>query len=99
MRRASDRNGNDGLGVLDVAAIDKVQNEAWPEATNADELHDALMLLGVMTQEEAAVSIHHEGNGVAAERFLNELVASNRATQLRLAEKTSCVAAELVLML
>src|SRR6266705_3017158 len=52
-RRASDRNGNDGLGVLDMAAIDKVQNEAWPEAANADELHDALMLLGVMTQEEA----------------------------------------------
>ncbi|PYL24063.1 MAG: ATP-dependent DNA helicase, partial [Verrucomicrobia bacterium] len=99
MRRASERNGNDGLGVLDVAAIDKVQKEAWPEATNADELHDALMLLGVMTQEEAAVSIHHEGNGVAAERFLNELVASKRATQLRFAEKTFWVAAERLPML
>src|SRR5438876_190253 len=98
-RRASDRNGNDGLGVLDMAAIDKVQNEAWPEATNADELHDALMLLGVMTQEEAAVSIHHEGNGAAAERFLNELVASKRATQLRFAEKTFWVAAERLPML
>ena len=99
MRRASERNGNDGLGVLDVAAIDKVQNEAWPEAANADELHDALMLLGVMTQEEAAVSIPHEGNGVAAERFLNELVASKRATQLRFAEKTFWVAAERLPML
>ncbi len=48
-RRASERNGSDGLGVLDAAAIEKVQKEAWPEATNADELHDALMLLGVMT--------------------------------------------------
>ena len=27
----------------------KCEREAWPEATNADELHDALMLLGVMT--------------------------------------------------
>src|SRR5438874_2366162 len=99
MRRSSERNGNDGLGVLDVAAIHKVQNEAWPEATNADELHDTLMLLGVMTQEEAAVSIHHEGNGVAAERFLNELVASKRATQLRFAERTFWVAAERLPML
>src|SRR5437762_10883585 len=57
------------------------------------------MLLGVMTQEEAAVSIHHEGNGVAAERFLNELVASKRATQLRFAEKTFWVAAERLPML
>ncbi|HEU5247788.1 MAG TPA: helicase-related protein, partial [Candidatus Udaeobacter sp.] len=48
-RRASERNGSDTLGVLDAPAIEKVQNEAWPEATNADELHDALMLLGVMT--------------------------------------------------
>src|SRR5213592_2164772 len=52
-RRASERNGNDGLGVLDAAAIEKVRKEAWPEATNADELHDALMLLGLMTPEEA----------------------------------------------
>ena len=99
MRRASERNGNDGLGVLDVAAIDKVQKEAWPEATNADELHDALMLLGVMTQEEAAISIHDEGNGAPAERFLSELVASKRATQLRFAEKTFWVAAERLPML
>jgi ATP-dependent Lhr-like helicase len=94
MRRTSERNGNDGLGVLDTAAIDKVLKEAWPEATNADELHDALMLLGAMTQEEAALSIHHEGNGAPAEHLLNELVASGRATQLRFAEKTFWVAAE-----
>ena len=41
-RRASERNGSDGLGVLDAAAIERVEKEAWPEATNADELHDAL---------------------------------------------------------
>jgi ATP-dependent Lhr-like helicase len=94
MRRTSERNGNDGLGVLDTAAIDKVKKEAWPEATNADELHDALMLLGLMTQEEAALTIHHEGNGAPAEHLLNELLASRRATQLRFAEKTFWVAAE-----
>src|SRR5213075_3262780 len=51
-RRASERNGSDGLGVLDSAAIEKVKTEAWPEATRPDELHDALMLIGIMTRDE-----------------------------------------------
>src|SRR6266699_3929238 len=98
-RRASERNGNDGLGALDMAAIDKVQKEAWPEATNADELHDALMLIGLLTEEETAVSIHHEGNGTADEHFVKELVASNRAPQFRVGEKTFWAAAERLSML
>jgi ATP-dependent Lhr-like helicase len=51
-RRASEKNGSDGLGILDSAAIEKVKKEAWPTAANADELHDALMLIGVMTRDE-----------------------------------------------
>jgi ATP-dependent Lhr-like helicase len=100
-RRASERNGSDGLGVLDAAAIEKVQKEAWPEATNADELHDALMLLGVMTEDETrrSVSIHHERNGAGAEQLLGDLVASNRATQLRFGEKKFWVTAERLPML
>jgi ATP-dependent Lhr-like helicase len=77
-RRASERNGSDGLGVLDAAAIDKVVKEAWPEATNADELHDALMLLGVMTAEE----MQRTSSGESAEHFMSTLVAENRATRL-----------------
>ena len=93
-RRASERNGSEGLGVLDAAAIEKVQKEAWPEVTNADELHDALMLLGVMTEEEVAVSTHHDGNGASAEHLLKELIVSNRATKVRFAEKTFWAGAE-----
>ncbi len=52
-RRASEASTADGLGVLDAAAIERVRDEAWPRATNADELHEALLLLGVMTEEEA----------------------------------------------
>jgi ATP-dependent Lhr-like helicase len=52
------------------------------------------MLLGVMTEEEIAVSMHHDGNGAAAEHLLKELVASNRATKVRFGEKTFWVAAE-----
>ena len=101
-RRASESRGggsNDGLGILDAAAIGKVQKEAWPEATNADELHDALMLLGVMTPEEVSLSVHHEKNGSGAEYLLQELMASRRATRLRFAERTFWVAAEQLPML
>src|SRR5205809_3454163 len=82
-RRASERNGSDALGILDAAAIERVQKEAWPEATNADELHDTLMLLGAITPEEAAISVRHEGNG-AAEPLLKELIASRRATRFQI---------------
>ena len=77
-RRASEKNGSDGLGVLDSAAIDKVKTEGWPSATNADELHDALMLIGVMTEEE----VHRTSDCESAEEFVSTLVAENRATRL-----------------
>jgi hypothetical protein len=76
-RRASERNGSDGLGVLDSAAIEKVQTEAWPRATNADELHDALMLIGVMTPEEI-----HRSAAENADQFVATLIAENRATRV-----------------
>jgi ATP-dependent helicase Lhr and Lhr-like helicase len=93
-RRASERNGSHELGILDAAAIEKVQKEAWPEATNADELHDALMLVGLMIEEEVVVYTHHNENGASAEHLLKELVASNRATKVRLGERTFWAAAE-----
>ncbi len=40
------------LGNLDDAAIARVRNEAWPEARDADELHDALLLHGFLTETE-----------------------------------------------
>ena len=98
-RRASERNGSDALGILDAAAIDKVHKEAWPEATNADELHDALMLLAAMTEDEVQRSVRHEGNGTAVEQLLNELVASKRVARLRVGEKRFWTSAERLPML
>src|SRR5262249_3049010 len=40
------------LGRLDAEAIARVRAEAWPEASNADELHDALVWLGFLTADE-----------------------------------------------
>ena len=49
-RRYAEADSADDLGRLDPAAIDGVREEAWPEARNADEMHDALMGLGCVTQ-------------------------------------------------
>ncbi len=51
-RRASDSAGQNELGILDAAAIERVCEEAWPQAQNADELHDAIQQLGVATTDE-----------------------------------------------
>jgi ATP-dependent Lhr-like helicase len=101
-RRASERNGSDGLGILDAAAIEKVKAEAWPEATNPDELHDALMLIGAMPPEE----IQRNARNGNAEHFISTLVAENRATRILVslersdrATKNFCIAAERLPML
>src|SRR5213075_285771 len=51
-RRAGDSSADPGLGILDATAIERVCTEAWPRAANADELHEALLLIGAMTHEE-----------------------------------------------
>ncbi len=43
----------DELGRLDAAAIDAVREEAWPQPRNADEMHEALTGIGVVTAGEA----------------------------------------------
>ena len=55
-----------------------MRTRSLAEATNADELHDALMLLGVMTAEE----VQRTSSGESAEQFMSTLVAENRATRL-----------------
>ena len=37
------------LGRLDETAIARVRDEAWPDAASADELHDAMVWLGFLT--------------------------------------------------
>jgi ATP-dependent helicase Lhr and Lhr-like helicase len=63
------------LGRLDAAAIARVQREAWPEPQNADELHDALVLLGFLTLEEVAA-------GPGWSDWLVTLAAEKRAALL-----------------
>ncbi|WP_233843811.1 DEAD/DEAH box helicase [Dyella sp. 2HG41-7] len=43
----------DDLARLDSEAISAVRGEAWPEVRSADEMHEALNVLGFVTAEEA----------------------------------------------
>ncbi len=45
-RRWLDPEQASDLGQLDVDAIARLKSEVWPDPTNADELHDALLTLG-----------------------------------------------------
>src|SRR5438309_1963585 len=74
-RRFLDAETAADLGKLDQAAIDRVREEAWPSAENADELHDALMQLGFITAEE--------GRKNDWQGLFEELVNVRRATVLR----------------
>ncbi|HEU5153627.1 MAG TPA: hypothetical protein VFU03_02735, partial [Gemmatimonadales bacterium] len=53
-RRAFEPSSADDLGTLDPQAIERVREQAWPEAENADELHDALLTSGFLLEREAA---------------------------------------------
>ncbi|HEX5959444.1 MAG TPA: helicase-related protein [Hyphomicrobiaceae bacterium] len=63
------------LGRLDPEAIARVREEAWPQAVNADELHDALVWLGFVTEEEIA-------RGAGWREWLADLAAQKRAGRL-----------------
>jgi ATP-dependent Lhr-like helicase len=51
-RRWLDPESAADIGKLDPEAIARVRSEAWPDATNADELHDALVWLTFLTAAE-----------------------------------------------
>jgi ATP-dependent Lhr-like helicase len=52
-RRGLDVKTAEEFGTLDRAAIERVREEAWPDAENADELHDALLIMGAVTGERS----------------------------------------------
>jgi ATP-dependent Lhr-like helicase len=66
-----------GIGKLDPEAIARVRQEAWPQAASADELHDALMVLGFVTGEE--------GEGAGWNHLMARLQDQRRATMLCIA--------------
>jgi ATP-dependent Lhr-like helicase len=53
-RRALDRQSLDDIGALDPLAVARVREEAWPQPESAEEVHDALLWMGYVTDDEAA---------------------------------------------
>ena len=86
-RRWHDPQSASELGRLDPQAIERVRNEAWPDPTNAEELHDALLWLGCLTDAEVQAV-------PAWKDWLVALAKENRATRLETAGAAFWVAAE-----
>jgi len=74
-RRWGDPADAGDLGRLDPEAIAAVRAEAWPEVRSADEMHEALNVLGGVTATEAAANEGWTGR-------LQALARSRRATLL-----------------
>ena len=63
------------LGRLDPEAIARVRTEAWPDPVNAEELHDALLWLGCLNEDEVQAVPEWRGLLVA-------LANENRVTKV-----------------
>src|SRR2546428_12964747 len=76
-RRGLDVKTAEELGKLDQAAIDRVREEAWPEVASADELHDALLVMGAIPIAECGMR-NAEWQG-----WFEELARAGRAATLQ----------------
>ncbi|MEQ1573546.1 MAG: DEAD/DEAH box helicase [Vicinamibacterales bacterium] len=74
-RRWLDPESAADIGKLDADAIQRVRSEAWPDAASKDELHDSLLWLGYLTDEEA----HRDP---AWPGLLEELASEGRVTHV-----------------
>jgi ATP-dependent Lhr-like helicase len=75
------------IGKLDPEAIARVRAEAWPDAATPDELHDALLWLTFMTEEECQAS-------AAWPRLMEDLALQSRVTRVSVGQREVWVAAE-----
>ena len=89
-RRWQDPQSASEIGRLDPEAIARVRSEAWPDPENAEELHDALLWLGCLTDSEAEADARlgrlARGAGQrearrAADRAARNSLGSGRAAQ------------------
>jgi len=72
-RRGLDVKTAEEFGKLDQAAIDLVREQAWPDPENADELHDALLVMNAVPSVEGGKTRDWSADFAA-------LVAAGRAT-------------------
>ncbi len=83
------------MGRLNPDAIQKVKDEAWPDVRNRDELHDALVLMGFIVEDEVRPEERKSWQD-----YLGQLQTGKRATRLFNSEgKALWVAAERLQMM
>src|SRR5436190_9340271 len=91
-RRGLDVKTADELGTLDRDAIDRVKDEAWPDVGSADELHDALLVMGAIPIADCGL------RNADWQGHFEQLAGQRRAGRL-LTERPLWIAAERVPML
>jgi ATP-dependent Lhr-like helicase len=75
------------IGKLDPEAIARVRAEAWPDAATPDELHDALLWLTFMTDEEA-------GSNARWPALMEDLALQSRVARIARGTRSLWAAAE-----
>jgi ATP-dependent Lhr-like helicase len=78
-RRAFEPSSAADLGTLDEGAIDRVRDEVWPTVETMDELHDALLTGGFLTDGE----VEKVAGGAGKESLAVQLLDAKRAGRLR----------------
>ena len=86
-RRWQDPQSASELGRLDPEAIERVRSEAWPDPENAEELHDALLWLGCLTEDETRTMPAWSG-------WLAALAGEKRVARLKTGQSTLWIPAE-----
>jgi ATP-dependent Lhr-like helicase len=86
-RRWLDPDSAADIGKLDPEAIERVRAEAWPDAATPDELHDALLWLTFLTEEELR-------RNAAWPPLMQDLAGQGRVTRVSWERTTAWVAAE-----
>ena len=77
LRRALPEDTRD-LAALDESAIAQAARDAWPLVRDADELHDALLSLGMMPEADLE---RGQGDPAGVHAWLAELTAAGRAVR------------------
>lgn len=88
-RRWLDANSARDLAALDPAAIERVRDEVWPRARGLDELHDAVLLLGLVSDAELA-SCAEPDAVPRLPAWLDMLYEQGRVLRVRGARATWC---------
>jgi ATP-dependent Lhr-like helicase len=99
MRRVLPASVLEEVGALDPTAIEQVQQEAWPDVRDADELHDALhtlVMVPVNSSQVSVVSSQQQSATNIWKNFFDRLQSEDRAAVVEAAGRQYWVATERV---